>query len=172
MSTRSAVGVVVPGSDSWEGRYVHSDGWPSHMGRWLFHHLRKHDDPAQWLKSLLEAHPAGFSALFLCDPDKPPYRGDFNEYPSDSTVGPRCYCHSRNEPIHDTVYGHEDPRDMEYAYVTNGKTLFIHEAKNDGWHLVAQVPLSDEQFENNMPWEAIQGFTDGYQTWTWEEAGQ
>lgn len=32
MSTRSSVGIPTHGGDSWKGRYVHSDGYPSGMG--------------------------------------------------------------------------------------------------------------------------------------------
>ena len=67
MSTRSVIARPVEGPEgSFEGRYHHSDGYPSGVGKclWELAHTQFAGDTRAMLRVLLDDHKAGWSSIF------------------------------------------------------------------------------------------------------------
>lgn len=132
MATRSIIAFAMDSAhpDKWVGRYHHSDGYPSGLGRYLFGAFKNHfqGDIRAAYKLLFEDHPAGFSCLLGCNLSLP--AGYVNDRESLYEKGPDgradwfkpiphgaiCYCHGdRHEDA--AEYTHEDEPDLPYLYV-------------------------------------------------------
>ncbi len=117
MSTRSGIGFPL-GDTGFEIKYVHSDGYPSGVGRTIFEHRRNGWTEAMFRKFLFEDHPGEFSALSGSDWSLP---CGFTEYPNGPVFSgpdkwceerieafyrrPACYCHGDR---HENADGAED----------------------------------------------------------------
>src|SRR3990167_6687419 len=105
MSTRSVIARPVEGPEgSWEGRYHHSDGYPSGVGKTLWEHL--HGDYAGdifgMLQFLIDDHPGGWSSINNHDWSQPPGFRNLSKpakkswddfFAEEHKKGPACYCH-------------------------------------------------------------------------------
>jgi hypothetical protein len=121
MSTRSVIAVTK--GDSWEGVYVHSDGYPTNMGPevWTTLRYRHNGNVADFAAQEVQAHTSGYSS-----------------YPDG------CYCHAfgKNEdgPM---VYTAEDEDDgalfIEWVYVVGRHVLSVFKS----------VPTGREQRQEN-----------------------
>ena len=108
MSTRAAIGRVA--GDTFEGRYQHSDGYPTWLGKHFAQRAREADDLRAFLAYVVDEHRAGWSY--------------FGQQPGED----RCYCHpeswapgresepNRGEPITDCDLF------IEWAYAINADT--------------------------------------------------
>ena len=65
MSTRSVI--ALPYGDAWRGRYVHSDGYPTHMGRTLFDLVRR-DGIDAVISTVITGEHYGWSILLATQP--------------------------------------------------------------------------------------------------------
>jgi len=130
MSTRSIV--AKPAGDSWEGRYVHFDGYPTGVGQALFNSYHAHfgGDIKAMREALIDAEPVGWSDF-----------GDYNlslpgqwlaEFPSDEerpNTGPRSYS-ARGETPRNGEADVRRPEDggEEWVYVlADGGLMFGRE---------------------------------------------
>lgn len=126
MSTRSII--ARPVGDGFEGRYHHSDGYPTWLGRVLWRRL--HSGTTR--DYLLNAHPAGWS--HLADPDYPITRVPKAKWGSrairyDDANQDACYCHGgpyigkRSEP--EQLLRHDEDACQEWAYVISETFLTV-----------------------------------------------
>lgn len=160
MSTRSVIARPVEGpSFAWEGRYHHSDGYPSGVGKtlWELLHGRFAGEESALLKVLLDDHPAGWSNIIDADWSQEP--GFLNHRsPAEGqtwaefsrTCRPQCYCHgARDEEGQDFITSEGDDWGTEWCYVINlfDRTLTVREnvdyetGGKERWRLKAVVPL-------------------------------
>lgn len=115
MSTRSIIGR--PAGDGFEGRYHHSDGYPSGLGFELHRRYREvyGGDVARMTAHLIDEHPAGWSSLF----------------------DDRCYCHWQGREVEGGSMltclcpAPEDksrcsPLSAEWAYVITPTGLWVY----------------------------------------------
>jgi len=65
MSTRSVI--ALPHGDAWRGRYVHSDGYPTYMGRTLFALVRR-DGLDAVIETIVTGEHYGWSSLSATQP--------------------------------------------------------------------------------------------------------
>lgn len=158
MSTRSVIARPTEGSEhSWEGRYHHSDGYPSGLGKTLWDALHGSfaGDIHGLLKLLIDDHPAGWSVINDRDLTKPAGFVNWGDYPKKANgetdyaaiekLGPACYCHgARNEEAWELESSEKDPSDREWAYVINplSESLAVYEADTRRWHFVGTFSLS------------------------------
>lgn len=139
MSTRAIVAVST--DEGWEGVYVHSDGYPTSLGKRLVEHCRKwHDGDALSLASFLHSHPAGWSSLGNGDPSHPnigyqEWSGDLDDKDQWKTYveTPRCFCHgdtdgrgAPDEPLM-TQDAQKDCGDIEWFYLVTPEALLVFE---------------------------------------------
>lgn len=100
-------------TDGFTGRYHHSDGYPSGLGKalWYLLALATQDDELERIvKTLVDEHPAGWSNILGVDWSRTPGFG-----PGDQ---PQCYCHGqRNEPA--DLYREDEKAEFDYSYVIN-----------------------------------------------------
>jgi hypothetical protein len=88
MSTRSIV--ARPDAEhGWEGRYVHSDGYPTGVGKHLFeqYHVHFEGHPDLMAAKLVDGEPIGWSALAGYDLSLPPEWDPIYEHPYDLATG-------------------------------------------------------------------------------------
>lgn len=95
MATRGTIAFGTD-TDHWQGRYHHSDSYPSGLGRTLYHlynsHFERNLDAMK--RVLFDEHPAGWSNIVDTDFTQPPMWTDHYD-----GFHPRCYCHGgRHEP--------------------------------------------------------------------------
>lgn len=120
MSTRAAIGRV--DGDSFEGRYHHSDGYPTGLGQRFYERARDAEDLRAFLAYIVDEHRAGWSHLAYVDETESNMRlGDLPaEYGADA-----CYCHTygsekdNSEPIRDCDLF------IEWAYAINPDTRMM-----------------------------------------------
>ena len=118
MSIRSVIARST-GKDTFEGRSVHFDGYPSGVGQQLWHlytHTFDHNLD-RMLTVLLDDHPAGWSYI----------SGDWTQpigYSADlKGAGPACYCHGdRSEPAQLVRERDAASMGLTYAYVFDTTT--------------------------------------------------
>lgn len=169
MSTRSAV--AVPYGNSWRGRYVHSDGYPSHLLVALLTLIQR-DGKATVLRKITEDR-YGWSNL---DPRQPSIEGveiapdaDYRTYPYgsaeyeawDLTRGMRsdgrfvnepgygiAYTTVQNQSAEDEWVTPENDWGTEWAYVVGMDSIAVLENQySAGWlvrgHVPFDTPLDD-----------------------------
>lgn len=168
MSTRSVI--AVPYGDSWRGRYHHSDGYPSGVGRELFKLVNEHG--LEWTRKTLTGHIWSFilgadwtvpPQWPLTDPNcgskgvlcrrcgKERYRYDGKgcQCPQGALTPARCFCHGgRTEKPYWIKRGPVCRQgDLEWAYILGAQALVIEKPskwnKNydiTGWTTVASIP--------------------------------
>lgn len=119
MSTRAVV--AIPMDNGFRGRYVHSDGYPTHMGRAL-HAIVKRDGAEQARKVLIENH----HEWYVLFPDRTEDElreftyGDMHAVPGygvrydDLADCDDCWWDSR-----------DDDGDLEWAYVLNDTAVSV-----------------------------------------------
>lgn len=155
MSTRWAI--ARQKGDTWEGRYVHSDGYPSHALRQLFL-IRSEGfdgDVDAMLRYYLDDHcgwswvgpdtktPAGFVEIsnWPSYENQAAYEAFFRQN--------HCYCHGdRHEDLWDDWRrGNDtDTADLEWAYVLNdiGVSVFKPNVEGTRWEFLALVRWDEE----------------------------
>ena len=104
MSTRACIARMDP-TGAWAGRYHHTDGYPSGLGRQLWRLLRDIFDgnTDRMLRALIDDHPAGWSSLF------------------DRQA--RCYCHGdRHEPAQEIKSADPVGAFIEWVYAIRPAT--------------------------------------------------
>ena len=165
MSTRSIIARQV--GDGWEGRYHHSDGYPSGVGKALYDAYNGHfkQDISKMLSYLIDEHPAGWSNLVGADlRKKTGFRKDramqktlarrsrgeitWEQYRSIENY-PECYCHGERREPADLRTSEEAERcdhygDIEWLYVISQgdrPVLSIFDLPPGRATLVAQVDL-------------------------------
>jgi hypothetical protein len=166
MSTRSCI--LRPGleHESPSGRYIHADGYPSGVGKTLYHAIREHfqGDIAAALKLLIDDHPAGWSALAGADFTLKPGFTNFSvpkkyrhkDGSTDWTAfwnsplqrRPRCYCHGqRHEERADLTLDKASSWGCEYAYVVSPesrKLYVLSSYTKDGDKMIGMCGMGDE----------------------------
>lgn len=154
MSTRGAI--AVPTDTGWQGRYHHSDAYPTRLGRELFalYHNAFAGDHAAMARVLIDDHPAGWStviATYFPRPfdreafDRAGYRGVMSD---EWGLYPECYCHGQRDEAEQTLTCRcpDDttgcgPELIEWAYVITPDALQVFSARPFGVHrLIALVP--------------------------------
>ena len=151
MSTRAAIGRVA--GDGFEGRYHHSDGYPTWLGKHFTERARTAPDLAAFLAYIVDEHRAGWSSL-----------GISTEYRDGGFVAvtpyDRCYCHweGREEPNEGEPITECDLF-IEWAYAIDAerRTLGVWASVNNGAHgytgkLIAVVSIDDPDID----WEGIE----------------
>lgn len=104
MSTRAVIARQT--SDGWEGAYQHSDGYPTVLGRELWHCLRAEygQDLDTFLGDVIDAHPGGWSQFCKAVPRElwTEYQqsGFSEEFFSRHAVR-ECYCHTTRFAMRD-----------------------------------------------------------------------
>lgn len=149
MATRSIL--ARPVGDGWEGRYHHSDGYPSTMGP-LLRRVREHfkGNVEAMLRFVIDEHPAGWSVL---DGDlslTPGYVEDISTlpvYPEGTTITghdgaqhdmtgminyracrPRCFCHgdrAEEEWLFKATDGPDNFGGAQWVYVISERGFLI-----------------------------------------------
>lgn len=166
MSTRACIART--DANGWSGRYHHSDGYPTHLGRVLFNLYRKHfhSDAEAMLKFLLDDHKAGWS--FLGSPVEAGGVTDYNmpagyvndyqslyqkgadgraDFSKPIVHGPICLCHGDCSHPTNTIRSKDDPSGLEWAYVISPALRFMYVYQPDyssdsaSWKLVSTVNL-------------------------------
>lgn len=118
MSTRSIV--AIPLDNGFRGRYVHSDGYPTHMGRAL-HIIAKRDGVEKARRTLVEDH-FSWSVLFPERSDEE--LGEFAHGRDDTAVS--GYGVAYKEATADEWCDSKDPDgDLEWAYVLNDTSVSV-----------------------------------------------
>ena len=153
MSTRSCI--ARPIGDEWEGRYHHSDGYPTGLGDELWHLVQAWGVEMARTR-LIDEHPAGWSSILGADWSMPPgYRTRSN---FDDLLGPRCYCHGDRAERENMIHSRDEengeaPLFIEWVYVlgTLGLTVYAHE---EGKGLLKSgVPAYRWRVVNMFPWD-------------------
>jgi hypothetical protein len=173
MSTRSVIARPIAGAElRFAGRYCHSDGYPSGVGKTLFEAVNGYfnGDIGAMLTLLLDDHPAGWSSLMNADFSLKP---GFTSYdvpkkykkPDGSTNWatyfqspqwrrPRCYCHGqRHHGGELRTEANTLDTDIEYAYL-------VHEPARILTILVPDIETFTElatiAFDGDSPdWDAL-----------------
>jgi|SRR5579885_666952 len=121
MSTRSVI--ARPAGSGFAGRYCHWDGYPSGVGKTLFHLWNEHfhGDTAAMMHLLIDEHPAGWSFIDGADFSLAPgFVENESALPDDhpDRRRPQCYCHGdrHDEPLLLTYPGGA-LCDAQYVYV-------------------------------------------------------
>lgn len=147
MSTRSCI--AKPDGDGWKGRYHHSDGYPSGLGRFLFEVHGSHfgGNTEAMIKLLIEDEPVGWSSIidndlslpksYLGYGERPLVPADKARYPNEtdySAMGPQSFSargDTSDNPDGDWISSADGPDIMiEWVYVlTPGGLMVI-----DGGH--------------------------------------
>lgn len=141
MSTRSAIGRI--DGDSFEGRYHHTDGYPTGVGAFFVERATAADDLDAFLAYIVDEHRAGWSSLF----------------------NNRCYCHwaGREEPNES-----EPLRDcdlfIEWAYAIDSerRTVSVWVSVRDGDSYRGQLIAAALPIDEPIDWEEIE--RDGRET--------
>lgn len=91
MGTRSII--AKPVGDTWEGRYVHWDGYPTGVGKALFEAFGKFESVEAMREALIDAEPVGWSILCGVDLTQPArWTDSLDEAPEErSALGPLSY---------------------------------------------------------------------------------
>jgi hypothetical protein len=97
MSTRAVIARQT--RDGWEGVYQHSDGYPTGLGKELWHCLRDEylGDLIRFVEEIIEAHPGGWSHFCKAIPRDlwPEYeRSGASKDFFEQHARRECYCHS------------------------------------------------------------------------------
>lgn len=97
MSTRAVIARQT--SDGWEGVYQHSDGYPTALGRELWHSLHDEyrEDLARFLDDVIDAHPGGWSHFCSAVPRElwaEYQQSGFSEEFFARHAVRECFCHS------------------------------------------------------------------------------
>ena len=172
MSTRSVIARPVEGPEgSFEGRYHHSDGYPSGVGKclWELAHTQFAGETHAMLRVLLDDHKAGWSSIFGDFPGPADFSksaGFDNDWhkrytanpASAATFPPACYCHGdRDEPDTDFIRDTEEDTDTEWAYVIDPtrETIAVYERAGypgpEYWKPRGTFPFDGPEPE----WEAV-----------------
>ena len=135
MSTRSAIARLTSRDPlAFEGRYHHWDGYPSGLGRTLWHLYHTHfgRDLSAMLTVLLDRHPAGWSTIVGADfsqeagfqelrlcgdvkADEPVLDDPCGSVPH--AAPPQCYCHGeRSEAAWEVTQENASGSGCEYVY--------------------------------------------------------
>lgn len=137
MSTRSCI--AKPDGDAWKGRYHHSDGYPTGMGRSLidmFHGYFAGDLDAM-VAYLIDSEPVGWSFILGTDLSIGPQWLEWDAYPKDddgfadfSKIGPQSFTARGEVPFHDEDGTGDwirpgDDTDTEWVYVLTPMGIFI-----------------------------------------------
>ena len=143
MSTRACIAFETDPGGDWRGRYHHSDGYPSGLGRTLFDLARRWDFD-RMRRTLFEEHtgwssinganwdaPIGFNSKRLCalcgislfdhrTVETTPCKHEWSR-------GPACYCHGdRSEEGWIVEPKDMDDSDMEWCYIVRGRRMDVH----------------------------------------------
>lgn len=137
MSTRAVIARA--DGDTWAGRYQHSDGYPTGLGRDLWRVWHEYRNTDRMLHDIIDEHPTGWSH----------YNG-----PNDQ----RCYCHperavgpyadgwhSRRAVQEELTIRPEDDTDTEFAYVFGKDTMTVYERGYGEWHWRGTFRYSDPE---------------------------
>ncbi len=174
MSTNATIGEKR--GSSWRGRHHQWDGYPTALGRTLFHVANGvfGGNVEAMLDFLLREH-KGWSSINGADWTKPPgyveaigacrrcgkddrydhkeKHGHEHEYPRASDHGPKCYCHgSRSEKLGPYVTPDNAPGPWAYIFDAKRKTFDVLHSEDKGWVRVAVVDLREREPE----WETIE----------------
>ena len=169
MSTRGciAVGTI----DNFEGRYHHSDSYPTSLGATLWELYRGHfrKDLEAMVKFLIEDHPAGWSTINNRNFDLEPGFIDLNSEqgkklytpPYDeklfAATPPACYCHGDRKESAQLITHKTNGGDcgLEFLYILNIRynTISIFEwiYKDDGSHATGMFGFGPE----NAHWKHL-----------------
>lgn len=165
MSTRSAILRTLPDQEGPPfGRYHHSDGYPSGVGKALFHLLRGHfkGDIGAMLKTLIDDHTGGWSNIvdadFTLKPGwdnkrfdikrKPDGSYDWDKHRASAAYRrPACYCHgARHNGPHDLTLETAAGSGCEYAYVISPETRTMYvlsSYREDGTKMIGFFGMGD-----------------------------
>ena len=154
MGTRSVV--AIPQGDSWKGRYVHWDGYPSGVGAALLE-IRQaaySDDLPGLIKMLTEDH---WYWSTLSGPD-----GDnkVTPYPDDSrfvAVPGVGIAGTIDQAKPDEWINPEDDAGAEWCYVMTDAGIVVLEATRDGGHAMGMFgsnPDAKWKYVATVPWGA------------------
>lgn len=117
MSTRSCI--ARPIGDEWEGRYHHSDGYPTGLGADLWQLVQRNG--VEWARRVLIDEHAGWSCIL---------GADWSKAPGFDGEGPHCYCHgSRSEEgwwIRSRDQKHNEALHIEWVYVLGNMGLAVY----------------------------------------------
>lgn len=185
MSTRAIIARIT--GDDFEGRYHHSDGYPSGLGRFLYRAWREQfgRDTRAMLRLLVDEHPAGWSSIQGSDLHKPagyrergvrhpgePMREEYADLGEwftahdawERTQGPRCYCHGdrHEEPeelarLSDAAYWRETWCEWAYALNEERPLMLIYKVRGDQCIYVTTVRLDADEPD----WAAIEAQATG-----------
>lgn len=138
MSTRSCI--AKPEGDGWKGRYHHSDGYPSGLGRFLFeaHNGFFGGDTEAMVKYLVDDEPVGWSFIIGTDLSVGPEWREYEDYPlvpadrarykgekDYSALGPQSYS-KRGEEGDSWITSADGPDIMiEWVYVLTTGGLMV-----------------------------------------------
>lgn len=128
MSTRSCI--AKPEGDGWKGRYHHSDGYPSGLGRFLFeaHNGFFGGDTDAMVKYLVDDEPVGWSFIMDTDLSKGPAWTEYEDYPlvpADQASYPGQKDYSALAPQSYTARGEEFTGDGSWIRSTDGYDIMI-----------------------------------------------
>lgn len=163
MSTRSIVARTT--GDSWEGVYVHSDGYPTWQGHQLWQLVRSFQGDLPALMAFLcdGEHQSGWSWL---PADRAEHETPLPMFEGHEPNKP-CYFHWRGDTDSMVTRSTDGDTWAEWAYAINEKTgkLFVYVAKYEGpkqttWRLV-RAGQDDEYAvdllaEHEPDWQAIE----------------
>lgn len=150
MSTRAVI--ARPRGDGFEGRYHHSDGYPSGLGSYLWR--LAHERGVEWChETLIDKHDGGWSFILDADWTKAPGWPDDRMAMYQTIDGtftrvdfrPMCYCHGARNEHHDLITDDGDDWGAEYAYVLSARALVVYARRGDRWVPLANLPLHGDE---------------------------
>jgi hypothetical protein len=185
MSTRGCIAFakeVGTNQTEWEGRYHHSDSYPTGLGRELWKQFREHfgGNFGAARQFFFVNHPAGFSTILGADLLMPcGYEDDYTkgyeklpdgrpDFSKPLPHGARCFCHGNHHEKEDTWTDKDDTSDLQWLYVfaDTGYTVELRvsrsvaTSKKDAegysitrWQQVAVIDMSDS---TEPDWERIE----------------
>src|SRR5262245_9375701 len=161
MSTRAVI--AEPRGDEWRGRYHHSDGYPSGLGRELWGKIA-HYGPERVRKFLIHEH-TGWS--FILDADWLQTPGFVNYDRRYAHVDgefkrldfrPQCYCHGERAEKGWWITRRGNDGGTEWVYII-GKLAMTVETRDwqaKRWVTVAHLPYGGPEPD----WQAIDNMAD------------
>lgn len=133
MGTRSVVAVLDEASGLWRGKYVHWDGYPTHLGFQL-HAIVYRDGLPAARQQLVHAE-QGWSGLDF-QAGKPGHEsGPFQP----RLVPGYGWAYDDLTPERAWRYQDDDPGDLEWAYVLHDEGLIVYAPGARGWRRLGQL---------------------------------
>lgn len=151
MSTRSVIGVYNKDGATWKGRYVHFDGYPTGVGKWIYEEIRRHfaDKIPDFFDKIM-AETVGWSCLCGSDFTKLPSWNDNIGGSWDEDFPPQSYrARGEDQGGPDGTFITSDSEDdigTEWAYIwtENTSLIDVYERLSYGWQKAGMINVEQD----------------------------